>query len=328
MMSYYYPSEHQQGSSSTIHPSQTTTSNGNKRRRSMRDERYYQEHHQMAGYAYPPPHFDASMEASSNHHQRTLSNGASMPYGHDAAAQWQGYMQMQLNSREVQWLELLYNRPSNKGEMDFWVEKVLMLSEPANLNSEDERVDANPSSKTTASSQTNQPVSTQSNQQDTTNEENNPDLLREENPDLLRFPCKARGVLNDHNSRTAYITVSTNANHGTTLVCTHPVCAKSGRKFRWCSVCQIPVAKRNFGKRHGHGLSTDGREQEPTDQEDQYGSTTTSTSTRQESDDGYDSTDDALRILEDSPENQAAMMMVSKSESGDGSLSRGNCYQR
>jgi len=70
----------------------------------------------------------------------------------------------------------------------------------------------------------------------------------------LRFPCKARGVPDNHNARTAYIDVPSDASHGTIVICSHPVCVSSGRKFRYCSVCMIPVAKRNFSKRHAHGL--------------------------------------------------------------------------
>jgi len=70
----------------------------------------------------------------------------------------------------------------------------------------------------------------------------------------LRFPCKARGVPDNHNARTAYIDVPPDASHGTIVICSHPVCVSSGRKFRYCSVCMIPVAKRNFSKRHAHGL--------------------------------------------------------------------------
>lgn len=70
----------------------------------------------------------------------------------------------------------------------------------------------------------------------------------------LRFPCKARGVMENHTPSTAYVDVPPRAEHGTILLCSHPVCAASGRKFRYCSVCLVPVAKRNFGKRHSHGL--------------------------------------------------------------------------
>lgn len=70
----------------------------------------------------------------------------------------------------------------------------------------------------------------------------------------LRFPCKARGVTDNHNARTAYIDVPPTAGHGSIVICSHPACASSGRKFRFCIVCQTPVAKRNFSKRHAHGI--------------------------------------------------------------------------
>ena len=75
--------------------------------------------------------------------------------------------------------------------------------------------------------------------------------LRKQGP--RRFPCKARGVPSMHNSRNAYIEIPADAVHGANLVCSHPVCAGSGRKFSYCAVCQVPVAKRNFNKRHSHG---------------------------------------------------------------------------
>ncbi len=70
-----------------------------------------------------------------------------------------------------------------------------------------------------------------------------------------RHPCKARGVSGDHNLRTAYFDIPVNAQHGMLLVCSHPKCAESGRCFRYCAVCDVPVAKRNFPMRHTHGLT-------------------------------------------------------------------------
>ena len=70
----------------------------------------------------------------------------------------------------------------------------------------------------------------------------------------LRFPCKARGVPDNHNARSAQVDVPPDAVHGSILVCSHAACCGSGRKFRWCEVCGVPVAKRNFGKRHSHGI--------------------------------------------------------------------------
>ena len=70
----------------------------------------------------------------------------------------------------------------------------------------------------------------------------------------FRVPCKARGLPSDHNHRTAYIEIPVNAPHGMILMCSHTMCAGTGRKFRYCAVCKVPVAKRNFRKRHAHGL--------------------------------------------------------------------------
>lgn len=38
------------------------------------------------------------------------------------------------------------------------------------------------------------------------------------------------------------------------LLCFHvdPACREAGVKFRYCSFCEAPVAKRNFGRRHTH----------------------------------------------------------------------------
>ena len=69
-----------------------------------------------------------------------------------------------------------------------------------------------------------------------------------------RFSCKARGVPDNHNASSAYVDVPPDTAHGSILVCSHPACCDSGRKFRWCEVCGVPVAKRNFGKRHAHGI--------------------------------------------------------------------------
>mmetsp|Transcript_30498 Transcript_30498/g.46193 ORF Transcript_30498/g.46193 Transcript_30498/m.46193 type:complete len:322 (+) Transcript_30498:93-1058(+) len=70
-----------------------------------------------------------------------------------------------------------------------------------------------------------------------------------------RMPCKARGVPGEHVARNAYIDIPLHAKHGCLLSCSHPACRMSGRLFRFCAVCQVPVAKRNFARRHTHGLS-------------------------------------------------------------------------
>jgi len=103
-----------------------------------------------------------------------------------------------------------------------------------------------------------------------------------------RVLCQARGLSTNHNAMTAFIDIPPNSPHGLLLVCSHPECARSQRRFRYCrgmtlqncrqsivgnrlrsdliqeriltislfdyTVCNIPVAKQNFRQRHGHGL--------------------------------------------------------------------------
>ena len=38
--------------------------------------------------------------------------------------------------------------------------------------------------------------------------------------------------------------------HGTDLICSHAACRNAGTKFRYCKHCNLPVAKRNFSRRH------------------------------------------------------------------------------
>eukprot|EP00521_Asterionellopsis_glacialis_P010043 CAMPEP_0195288914 /NCGR_PEP_ID=MMETSP0707-20130614/5392_1 /TAXON_ID=33640 /ORGANISM="Asterionellopsis glacialis, Strain CCMP134" /LENGTH=387 /DNA_ID=CAMNT_0040348843 /DNA_START=257 /DNA_END=1420 /DNA_ORIENTATION=+ len=72
-----------------------------------------------------------------------------------------------------------------------------------------------------------------------------------------RLPCKARNVPEDHNVITAYFDIPADIEHGALLICSHPECARSGRRFRYCASCSIPVAKRNFLKRHSHDRPKD-----------------------------------------------------------------------
>jgi hypothetical protein len=52
--------------------------------------------------------------------------------------------------------------------------------------------------------------------------------------------------------QTAYIVIPEDVSHGQALKCSHPICQKRGVRFRYCEVCQTPVAKRNFSTRHNH----------------------------------------------------------------------------
>ena len=49
-----------------------------------------------------------------------------------------------------------------------------------------------------------------------------------------RITCKARGLSNDHNSDNAYLEIAADAPHGLLVSCSHPECADSGRRFRYC----------------------------------------------------------------------------------------------
>jgi len=55
-----------------------------------------------------------------------------------------------------------------------------------------------------------------------------------------------------------------NVRHGEELICSYFACRNAGVKFRYCSHCKVPVAKRNFRKRHKHGdnLGKDGGDDE------------------------------------------------------------------
>lgn len=69
----------------------------------------------------------------------------------------------------------------------------------------------------------------------------------------LLVPCRARGTPADHNAKTAHFVVTHNMAHGADLICSYDSCRKSGVKFKFCAVCQMPVAKRSFRNRHKHG---------------------------------------------------------------------------
>jgi len=67
------------------------------------------------------------------------------------------------------------------------------------------------------------------------------------------MPCRARGMPKDHNAQTACFHIPADIAHGEGLHCSHPGCRAKGIRFRFCSVCSVPVAKRNFSTRHHHG---------------------------------------------------------------------------
>lgn len=75
----------------------------------------------------------------------------------------------------------------------------------------------------------------------------------EKAPGSVIVPCRARGMPMDHNFKTAYFVIPENVKHGEELICSYFACRNAGIKFRYCSHCKVPVAKRNFRKRHKHG---------------------------------------------------------------------------
>src|SRR5210317_1898408 len=52
--------------------------------------------------------------------------------------------------------------------------------------------------------------------------------------------------------KTAYFVVPEDVKHGAELVCSYDACRNAGIKFRYCVFCSLPVAKRNFFKKHKH----------------------------------------------------------------------------
>lgn len=108
----------------------------------------------------------------------------------------------------------------------------------------------------------------------------------QKNPGTVIVPCRARGMPMDHNfivrlptrvhilvfcfcnscslliysfeiliQQSAYFVISEDAKHGENLVCSYYACRNGGIKFRYCAYCMAPVAKRNFSRRHDHGMS-------------------------------------------------------------------------
>lgn len=74
-------------------------------------------------------------------------------------------------------------------------------------------------------------------------------------PGTVIVPCRARGMPMDHNFKTAYFVIAEDTKHGEDLVCSYYSCRNGGVKFRYCAHCMAPVAKRNFCRRHDHGIS-------------------------------------------------------------------------
>lgn len=56
--------------------------------------------------------------------------------------------------------------------------------------------------------------------------------------------------------KTAHFVIPGNVRHGEDLICSYLACRNAGVKFRYCAICRVPVAKRNFHQRHNHRTST------------------------------------------------------------------------
>jgi hypothetical protein len=72
---------------------------------------------------------------------------------------------------------------------------------------------------------------------------------------MIRIPCRARGVCETHTPSSAYFEIPEDCQHGKLLSCSHELCRDSGRRFRYCKECDQVTAKRNFTKRHAHGIT-------------------------------------------------------------------------
>ena len=71
-------------------------------------------------------------------------------------------------------------------------------------------------------------------------------------PFPIQIPCRARCMGWSHTAKTAFFNISAEPFHGMLLSCGHAEC--NTYKFAYCVYCRTPVAKRNFNKRHLHGL--------------------------------------------------------------------------
>ena len=71
---------------------------------------------------------------------------------------------------------------------------------------------------------------------------------------MIRIPCRARGVCHTHTPQSAYFEIPEDCQDGKSLLCSHKLCRESGRMFRYCKVCDQVTVKRNFSKRHAHGI--------------------------------------------------------------------------
>ena len=67
--------------------------------------------------------------------------------------------------------------------------------------------------------------------------------------DYTCYPCPARSVAATDHYRIGVLRIPKNVRHSQELLCTHPACRSKGVRFLYCSFCEQPVAKANFGTR-------------------------------------------------------------------------------
>lgn len=122
-------------------------------------------------------------------------------------------------------------------------------------------------------------------------------------PGAVAVPCRARGMPMDHNPLTAYFVINNGVQHGEDVVCSHPACRNAGVKFRYCSFCKAPVAKRNFRRRHNHGGETSTSSSDDLDDESAKMSTVSATSSRR-----------LISASEEEPEAKRAKLVISSED--------------
>lgn len=64
------------------------------------------------------------------------------------------------------------------------------------------------------------------------------------------YKCPARSLDSGHHSATLSF-LNGEGVHGAGMICSSRACADTGRRFKYCAVCKIPVSARNFRRRHG-----------------------------------------------------------------------------
>jgi hypothetical protein len=67
--------------------------------------------------------------------------------------------------------------------------------------------------------------------------------------DYTCYPCPARSVAATDHYRIGVLRVPKNVQHAQELLCTHSACRSKGVRFLYCTFCEQPVAKANFGTR-------------------------------------------------------------------------------